>query len=430
MLEPWTIWVLLLILLMLGVPIWVSLGFSTFIFLYFNDIPLSIIPGDLSKIGDMFTLLAIPAFIFAGALMEKGGIADKIVDVARIFVGRIHGGLALVTILGCIFFAAMIGSGPGTVAAMGALMLPAMLKEGYDKKFSAGVTATGGTLGILIPPSNPMIIYGVMANVSVATMFMAGFIPGIVGGGILMLTAYTISKKRGYKPDPKIIPASEAVRTIVKNLPSLLTPVIILGGIYSGSFTPIEASAVAVFYALFVGFFINKELSFQGIYEALKITNITSGTSMIIVGVSILFGRFLTLYEVPQTVTLFFLSVSQDPIIILLLIALLLFILGMFMETLSTIVILVPILMPVVNALGIDPVHFGIMWIVTNQVALLTPPLGANLFIAMTLSNLSLEECAKGAFPFIIALLIFTLMVIFIPDISLILPKILTGYGG
>lgn len=430
MIDPWMIWILLLILLAIGVPIWVSLGFSTVVFIYFNNIPLAIIPSDLSKIGDMFTLLAIPCFIFAGSLMERGGMADQIIDVARIFVGKLHGGLALVTILGCMFFAAMIGSGPGTVAAMGALMLPAMLREGYDKKFSAGVCATGGTLGILIPPSNPMIIYGVMANVSVATMFTAGFIPGLLGGAILLITAYIISRRRNYKPDPKKIEPREALRTIFRNLPSLFAPVLILGGIYGGKFTPIEASAVAVFYSLFVGIFINRKLNIKGIYDALKITNITSGTAMIIVGVSVLFGRFLTLYEVPQAVTMAFLAISTDPQIILLLIAALLFFLGMFMETLSTIVILVPILMPVVTRLGIDPVHFGIMWVVTNQVALLTPPLGSNLFIAMNLSNLTLEETAKGALPFILALLIFALLILFIPDISLILPRLISGYGG
>lgn len=428
--EPWMIWIVLLGLLMLGIPIFVSLAVSTMIFLVLFDIPLTMIPLDLSKIADMFTMLAIPCFILGGSLMEKGGISEQIVEVSSIFVGKVSGGLALVTIVGCMFFAAMIGSGPGTVAAMGALMIPSMLKEGYSKRYIAGVTATGGTLGLIIPPSNPMIIYGVMANVSIGTLFMAGFLPGFIGGIILMFTAWMIAKKEGFKVMDQKYTYKDTFTIVKKNIFALMTPVIVLGGIYTGIFTAVEASAVTVFYALFVGIFINKKLTWKDFVDCLKITNLTAGTSMIIVGVSVLFGRFLTLTQVPKAVTEAMLSVSSDPHIILGLIILLLFFLGMFMETLSTIVILVPILMPIVHSLGIDPVHFGVIWVVTNQVALLTPPLGPNLFIAMTLSDLSLEETARGAFPFIVALIIFTLIILFFPDITLLLPRIFLGYGG
>lgn len=430
MTETWAIWVILFGMLLLGVPIFVSLGISTIAVLFFSNIPLDIVPLDLLKIGNMFPLLAIPAFIFAGSIMERGGMADQIIDVASIIVGRLKGGLALVTILGCMFFAAMIGSGPGTVAAMGALMFPAMVRAGYDKKFSAGVCATGGTLGILIPPSNPMIIYGVMANVSVSTLFMAGILPGLIVGTVLLLTAYVIARKRGYKGSEKTYTAKEIIHILKENFWSLLAPVIILGGIYAGLFTPVEASAIACFYALLVGKFIIKKLTFKDIWESIKLTNITSGTSMIIVGVSVLFGRFLTIYEVPQAVAEAMLSLSSNPHVILFLIAILLFILGMFMETLSTIVILVPVLMPVVTQLGIDPVFFGILWVINNEVALLSPPLGANVFIAMTIGNLSLEEAVKGALPFMIVLVGIVLTFIFLPEIVLLLPRVLGGYGG
>lgn len=430
MFETWGIWIILFATLLLGVPIYISLGISTIAVLFFSYIPLDIVPLDMAKVGDMFPLLAIPAFIFAGAIMERGGMADQIIDVASIFVGRIKGGLALVTILGCMFFAAMIGSGPGTVAAMGTLMLPAMVRAGYDKKFGAGVCATGGTLGILIPPSNPMIIYGVMANVSVGTMFMAGMLPGFIVGAILMLTCYIIAKKRGYRGMEKTYTAKEIFVIFKNNIWSLLAPVIILGGIYAGVFTPVEASAIACFYALFVGKFIIKKLTLVDIWESIKLTNITSGTSMIIVGVSVLFGRFLTIYEVPQSVAGAMLSISSNPQIILLLICLLLFFLGMFMETLSTIVILVPILLPVITQLGIDPVYFGILWVLTNEVALLSPPLGANVFIAMTIANLSLEDATKGALPFMLVLVAVVIAFIFLPDVVLLLPRILGGYAG
>ncbi|MDO7787592.1 TRAP transporter large permease [Desulforamulus aquiferis] len=430
MLETWGIWIVLFATLLLGVPIYISLGISTIFVLTFSHIPLDIVPLDMVKVGDMFPLLAIPAFIFAGAIMERGGMADQIIDVAKIFVGKIRGGLALVTILGCMFFAAMIGSGPGTVAAMGTLMLPAMLRAGYDKKFGAGVCATGGTLGILIPPSNPMIIYGVMANVSVGTLFMAGMLPGAIVGTALMLTCYFIARKRGYKGMDKTYTTKEIIQIFRQNIWSLMAPVIILGGIYSGIFTPVEASAVACFYALFVGRFILKKLTLQGLWDSIKLTNITSGTSMIIVGVSVLFGRFLTLYEVPQTVAAAMLSISNSPEVILLLICLMLFMLGMFMETLSTIVILVPILLPVIIQLGIDPVFFGILWVLTNEVALLTPPLGANVFIAMTIGKLSLEEASRGALPFMLVLVAITVAFIFMPDLILFVPRLLGNYAG
>jgi len=261
-------------------------------------------------------------------------------------------------------------------------------------------------------------------------MFMAGFLPGALVGGALMLTCYFIARKNGYKGSDKIYTGKEIITIIGRNFFSLLAPVVILGGIYSGVFTPVEASAVAVFYALFVSTVINKKLTWRGLAEGIKLTNITSATSMIIVGVSTLFGRFLTLYDVPQTVAQTILSISDSPFIVLLMISILLFFLGMFMETLSTIVILVPILLPVILQLGIDPVHFGIIWVLTNEVALLSPPLGANVFIAMTISGLSLEETTKGALPFMLVLIIVCIVMLLMEDISLFLPRLIGGYQG
>ncbi len=421
------IWLLLFLLLLLGVPIWVSLGMATVTFLFMTGTPLSIIPIDISKVSDLYPLLAIPSFVFAGCIMEQGGIAKQIVEVAHLIVGKVKGGLAIVTIIGCMFFAAMIGSGPGTVAAMGSIMIPAMVRQGYGKIYASGVSATGGTLGILIPPSNPLIIYGVMANVSVSSLFLAGFFPGLVGGIMLIMVALVVAKKRNLPVVEKTYTVQDAMRIIRKNFFSLLTPFIILGGIYGGIFTPVEASSVAVVYALLVGKFINKTLTWEGVKKSLTLTSVTSGTSHIIIGVSILFGRFLTINQIPQNFAATMLAVSTNPIIVLLLIVLLLYFLGMFMETLSTIVILVPILMPVIHQLGIDPIYFGILWIVTNQVALISPPLGANLFIAMNLSNTSLEETAFGTLPFLVGLVIFTLLILFVPSISLFLPQLFSN---
>lgn len=419
------IWISLTVFILGGVPIFVSLGMSTLIALHIFDIGSQIVPLDLVKVSDMFPLLAIPCFIFAGVIMEKGDMARRIVDVCSIFIGKVHGGLGLVTILGCMFFSSMIGSGPGTVAAMGALMYPSMIRNGYGKNFSAGVCATGGTLGILIPPSNPMIMYAVTANVSIGDMFLAGVIPGMLVCAVLMVVTWYTAKQNNYISNKQSYEKGEIKNILVRGMPSLMAPVIILGGIYGGIFTAIEASAVAVLYALFVGIVVHKELKISDIISSLKMTNINSSNAMIIVGVSVLFGRFITMQEIPQQVTESMLTLSSNPYVIMMLIATLLFFLGMFMETLSTIVILVPILLPVVLEVGINPIHFGIVWIIANEVALLTPPLGGNNFVMMNIAGLSLENVAKGTIRYVVTLVILTIAIIFMEDVATFLPIIL-----
>ncbi|MCG8400282.1 MAG: TRAP transporter large permease [Firmicutes bacterium] len=423
------VWLLLFVSLLLGVPIFVALGMATFAVLVLTDIPLSIIPLDLYKVSEMFPLIAVPAFIMAGALMERSGMSRQIVEVASVLVGRMRGGLGLVTILGCVFFAAMIGSGPGTVAAMGSLMIPSMISKGYSKDYASGVVATGGTLGILIPPSNPMIVYGVVGNVSIATLFMAGFVPGALVGTTLFLTAYLIARKQGFKGSDERYTVGQFFRIMFKNIWALMAPVVILGGIYAGIFTPVEASVVAIAYALFVGAVINRKLTIAGLWDSFKLTNATTATVLIVVGVSMLFGRFITMYQVPQRLAEAVLAISSDPFVVLLLIAVFLFFLGMFMETLATIVIITPVVLPLITQLGIDPVHFGILLVMTNEVALLSPPLGVNLFVAMGLSGLSLERMAKAAIPYVAALIICILLVMRFEEIALWLPKLVGMYN-
>ncbi len=422
------VWIALFGLILLGVPIFVSLGMATLIVITQTSIPLSIIPLDLYKVSEMFPLIAIPCFILAGALMEKAGMSKQIVQVFSMLVGRKRGGLGIVTILGCVFFAAMIGSAPATVAAMGAIMIPSMIKHGYSKDYAAGVCCTGGALGILIPPSNPMIIYGVIANVSISGLFAAGFIPGAFVATALMLTAYLIARRHGFKGSDKVYTGKEILKVCYKNIWSLLTPIIILGGIYAGIFTPVEASVVAVVYAFVIGVVINRQLTLKRIWESLHLANISTGMVIIVVGVSFLFGRFLTMYHVPQRLADTVLSITSEPFLVLLLIILVLFVLGMFMETLATIVILVPVLLPLIVELGIDPIHFGIIIVMTNEVALLTPPLGINLFVAKSLTDLSFERIAKSVIPYVIVLVIMTLIIARFEDIVLFLPRLLYGY--
>ena len=420
------IWIALAVLLVMGTPIFVSLGMASITVLLLSDIPLSLVMIDLIKVSDMFPLLAVVGFVFAGALMERGGMAAQIVEVASMLVGHIRGGLGIVTILGCMFFASMIGSGPGTVAAMGSIMIPSMIKRGYSPEYAAGVSATGGTLGILIPPSNPMIIYGIIANTSIAALFTAGFVPGFVLGLMMMLMAYFLARRAGFTGTVDEDKGAHFWPMFRKNFFSLMAPVIILGSIYAGICTPVEASVVAVFYALFVGTCITRELKIIQLWDAIKLTNVSAGSIIIVLGVSTLFGRILTMQRIPHQLANAMITLTDNPYVILVLIGLLLLFLGMFMETLATIVILAPIFLPLITKVGIDPVFFGIFWVITNEVALLSPPLGVNLFIAQNLSGISFERVAKGAFPYMMLIICFIIMLILWQDLPLWLPR-LTG---
>ena len=418
------LWVVMAFCLIVGCPIFVSLGVASILGLVLTDIPMRIVALDMLKVMDMFPLLAVVGFIFAGALMEKGGMAKQIVDVASLFVGRIRGGLGITTILGCMFFAAMIGSGPGTVAAMGSIMIPTMIKRGYSPEYASGVCATGGTLGILIPPSNPMIIYGIIANTSIAALFTAGFVPGFMLGFMMMLMAYFLARRAGFTGAAEEDANARFWPMFCKNFFSLMAPVVILGSIYSGVCTPVEASVLAVFYSLFVGTCVTRELKLAQLWEAIKLTNLSAGSIIIVLGVSTLFGRILTMQRIPHELAMAMMGMTDNPYVILCLIGLLLLFLGMFMETLATIVILAPIFLPLILQVGIDPVFFGIFWVVTNEVALLSPPLGVNLFIAQNLSGISFERVAKGALPYMLLIIFFIAILIVFQNIPLWLPRL------
>ena len=405
------LWIVMAFCLIVGCPIFVSLGVASTLALILTNIPMRIVALDMLKVMDMFPLLAVVGFIFAGALMEKGGMARQIVDVASLFVGRIRGGLGITTILGCLFFAAMIGT---------------MVRRGYSPEYAAGVCATGGTLGILIPPSNPMIIYGIIANTSIAALFTAGFVPGFVLGLMMMLMAYFLARRAGFTGTVDEDKGAHFWPMFRKNFFSLMAPVIILGSIYAGICTPVEASVVAVFYALFVGTCITRELKIIQLWDAIKLTNVSAGSIIIVLGVSTLFGRILTMQRIPHQLANAMITLTDNPYVILVLIGLLLLFLGMFMETLATIVILAPIFLPLITKVGIDPVFFGIFWVITNEVALLSPPLGVNLFIAQNLSGISFERVAKGAFPYMMLIICFIIMLILWQDLPLWLPR-LTG---
>jgi C4-dicarboxylate transporter, DctM subunit len=418
--------IVFIVCVIIGVPIFATIGMATLIpMLLDGKLPLTLIPSALYTGVDNFPLIAVIGFILAGALMEVSDITEKIIQVARRIAGSFTGGLAIVTILACAIFAALSGSGPATTAAVGALAIPMMRRYNYHKNFAAGVSAAGGALGILIPPSNPMIIYAITANVSVGKMFAAGFIPGIFVSIVLIIFSFFISRKMGYVGTGEKFSLRKALFAIWDGRWALLTPIIILGGIYGGIFTPTEAAEVAVIYALFVGVFIYRKLNFAKIYKAFADASVMSATIMIIVGIAVAFGRILTIYQVPQMVATGIMNLTTNPTIVLLLIAAILLFVGTWMETLSQIIVLVPIFLPLVKSLGVDPIHFGILFVLMCEIGFLTPPLGANLYVATKIANVTLEGVSSGVFPLVIAYIFCAIVIIFFPGLVLWLPNLL-----
>lgn len=355
--------------------------------------------------------------------MEFGGISRRLIEFANSIVGRFSGGLAFVAIVASMFFGAISGAAVACVAAIGTILIPAMVRKGYDTPYAAAVQATAGTLGVMIPPSIPMIIYGVLTGVSIGGLFMGGILPGILVGSSLMLVAWLIARKRGYKGDEKASGA-KIWSTFKDAILALLMPVIILGGIYGGVFTPTEAAVVAVIYGFIVGFFIYKELAFSQLKDILVNTSVGTATIMFIIATSSVFSWILTAQRVPQAVAGAILSISTNPIVILTLINILLLFIGTFMETVASIIILVPVLYPVITQIGVDPLHFGIIIVVNLAIGMVTPPLGVCLFVGCGISGISLEAISKAVWPFILIMIFAVLLLTYVPWISLLLPRL------
>ena len=377
------IFLTLIVCLVLTVPIGFSLGIASLAYiLYTKQLTFGFIAQNLVTGCDSFPIMAIPFFVFAGELMGGGGISRRLLNVASVFFGRIRGGLAIVTVVVCMFFAAISGSGPATVAAVGGMVVPTMLQKGYDKKFVLALIAAAGSIGVIIPPSIPMVVYSVTTNSSVSKLFLAGFAPGILIGVVLCLYSYFYARSHGYKGDDEPFSAKRALKEVKDSFWALLSPVIILGGIYGGIFTPTEAAAVSVIYSLVIGCLVYKELDLKQLGTVTKNACETTATILIVIGCAAGFSKVLTLGRIPTTVATFLTTMTDSKILILLLINVLLLIVGCFMETLCAIMILAPILFPVVTALGVDVTHFGIIMVVNLAIGFITPPLGVNLFVA------------------------------------------------
>ncbi len=417
----------LIALFLLGVPIAISIGSATFLALLSSPIPSTVLVQKMFTAMDSFPLMAVPFFILAGALMETGGISRRLIHLANTFVGHYSGGLAFVAIIASMFFGAISGAAAACVAAIGAVIIPEMVARGYGKPYTAAVQATAGTLGVMIPPSIPMIIYCVMTGVSVGALFMAGIVPGVIVGVSLMFTAWIIARRRGYKGERRFT-WGERRSAFKEAFWALMMPVIILGGIYGGIFTPTEAAVVAVVYGLFIGFFVYREIRVSNLKTVFVNTAVSTAIIMLIIGASSAFSWVITSKRVPQMVAEGMLSLSSNPVVILLLINLLLLFIGTFMETVASIIILVPVLMPVLATIGVDPLHFGIVIVVNLAIGMVTPPLGICLFVSCGIAKISLEEISRAALPFILVMILDVLLLTYLPVLSIGLPRLLGLY--
>ncbi len=416
----------LLIFLILNVPVGIAIGLSSLAAIMTGSaLSPTYMAQTLVTSSDSFPIMAIPLFILAGDLMSAGGVSKRILNVANVFFGRMTGGLAIVTVAVCMFFAAVSGSGPATVAAIGSMVVPTMLEKGYSKSFTLALIATAGSIGVIIPPSIPMVIYGVSTGTSISTLFMAGFIPGIVVGLALMVYCYLYCKKQGLKADEGKFSWREAGRAIWDGKWALINPIIILGGIYGGIFTPTEAAAIAAVYAFICGVFIHKELTLENIVPTIANSCSTTATTMIILGFATVFTRIITLEQIPAMITSSIMNVTTNPILILLLINVLLLIVGCFMDTTPAMMILAPILLPIAQSIGLDPIHFGIIMVVNLAIGFITPPLGINLFVAARVGSEPLETVTDGVIPFLLLMIACLMLFTFVAPVSMLLPNLL-----
>lgn len=420
----WVLVIIFIILLLVGTPIAVSMGFSSLIVcVLFNAYPSLAIIHKIAAGVDSYVLISIPFFILAGEIMNTGGITNRIFNFANLLVGKIPGGMGHTNVFASIIFSGMSGSAVADTGGLGMIEMKAMTDKGYGKEFSAAVTCTSATIGPIIPPSIPLVVYGAMAEVSVGALFIAGILPGLIMGLCLMIMIYFISVKRHYPTRDKIR-LVEGLKIVKKAILPLLAPIIVVGGILTGVFTPTEAAIITSVYALILSF-VYKEMNWKSLKKVLHNTAINSATIIFIIASATAFSWVLSVEGIPQSVTSFILSITDNPAMILILLNVVLLLMGMFMEGLSILTIIVPFLLPLMNAVGINPVHMGIMVVLNVMIGLSTPPVGMSLFVINKITKVDINKLYKEVIPLLIPLIIVLLLVTFIPSISLILPEIL-----
>ena len=414
------LFVVLFLLILTSTPISIALGLTTLFYIfYFTTLPMTQISETLYNALNSFPLMAIPFFILAANIMTHGGISRRLVEAANAVVGSFRGGLGMTAVLSCMFFAAISGSSAATVVAVGTLLIPGMIKAGYDRKFSTGLIATSGGLGILIPPSVPLIVYGIVTETSIGDLFLAGILPGLLTGALLLALVVVLSRRRNLGAEALPMSGAERIRAIRDAILGILLPVLVLGGIYGGIFTPTEAAAAAVLYAFLVSMFVYREIGFAELGRIVLRSARMSAMVMFIIANAILFTFVLSLERIPAEVAELFIALDLRPWAFLLMINVLFLLVGMFMDSIGAILILAPILFPIAMELGVDPVHFGIIFIMNFEIGAITPPLGINLFVASGISTLSALQVARAAVPWALVLLLSLLLVTYIPGIAL-----------
>ena len=412
------------ILLIMGAPITLALALSaTVTYLYVGQELTTLVQIAFSSVNS-FPIMALPAFVLAGALMECAGISRRIVTVAEHMVGQMSGGLAITAVLACVFFGAISGSGPATTAAVGMLMIPAMTRRGYNEDYAAAAVATAGGIGIIIPPSIPMVIYGVTAQESITKMFLGGVIPGFLFAFSLIGLHYCFCRGKDLASGLPSFSLRNLFKSLGDGFYAVMAPVVILGGIYSGAFAPTEAAVVAIFYTMIVGVFIYKEMSFPAFMKSLETTVWITGRVLIIMFAAYAFGRLLVQYRIPEVIAKGMLSISSNHLVIWAMVTVFLLFLGMFMETLAIIMLVTPVLLPVMTTIGVDPIHFGVVLVCCCAIGFSTPPLGENLFVSSGISGVSLERLSIKALPFCAVNILCIILMILFPQIILWLPNL------
>ncbi|WP_028884487.1 TRAP transporter large permease [Taylorella asinigenitalis] len=411
--------------MLMGVPVAFSLGLSSsIIILFFSADSISSIAVKIFETSEHYTLLAIPFFLLAGAFMTTGGVAKRLIDFANATVGHIRGGLAIASVLSCMLFAALSGSSPATVAAVGSITIAGMVRSGYPLEFGTGIVTNAGTLGILIPPSITMVVYAAVTEQSVGRLFMAGVIPGLLLGTVLMVAIYIVARRKNLPAQPRAT-FREWIISARKALWGLILVFIILGGIYSGAFTATEAAAVAAAYSFFVAVFVYKDIKLKEcprvVLEAAKL----SVMLMFIIANAMLFAHVLTTENIPQDITRIVADMNLEAWQFLIVVNLILLVAGAFMEPSAIILIMVPILFPIATQLGIDPIHFGVMMVVNMEIGLITPPVGLNLFVSSAITKLPVEKVIRATLPWLMIMLLFLILITYVPEISIWLPNVI-----
>ncbi len=407
--------------LVLGLPIAIGLGLASAITLVTQDVPLLIIVQRMFAGTDSFPLIAVPFFILAGDILAKGQVSEKLVEFADAMLGFIKGGLSVVAVVASMFFAAISGSGAATTAAVGTTLVPELDKKGYDSTSSSALIAASGTIGVVIPPSVPMVLYAVVADQSVTKLFLNGFVPGVAMGLILIGIAIFQAYRRNY-PRGAAFRIGNIMRTFKDAVWGIMTPVIILGGIFSGVFTPSEAAVIAVNYALVVSLFVYRDMTLRQVFEVIGKSAITMSVVMFIIATSAVFSWILANWSIPNQIAEAVLAVSSNKYVIMFLITVIILIAGVFMETASALIILTPVFLPLVETLGIDLLHFGLVIVIGLAIGMVTPPVAINLYVASTITGIPIEKITRSIIPYLLGLVIVLLLWVYIP---LLLPGLI-----